>query len=73
VQSPTAVLLHEASHAFRFATDRKALDKAVGTPDAAYGNEEERHAIEGIESRSARILGQPIRTTMEESRAEFRP
>ena len=62
VQSPTLALLHEAAHAYRFVTDRAGLEADLQKSDAEYGNAEERRVIQGIESSSARILGQPVRT-----------
>ncbi|MDP9024115.1 MAG: hypothetical protein M3N13_01905 [Candidatus Eremiobacteraeota bacterium] len=61
VQSPALGLLHEASHALRFVTDRVGLYKDLNTSNAKYGNEEERRVIEGMESENARSLGQPVR------------
>jgi hypothetical protein len=62
VQSPTLALLHEAAHAYRFVTDRAGLEADLAKSVEGYGNEEERRVIQGIESTSARILGQPVRT-----------
>jgi hypothetical protein len=54
-------LLHEAAHAWRIATDRKGYLAARNFPDGEYGDREEKRVIDGIERRTAQIVGEPAR------------
>jgi hypothetical protein len=56
--SPTTVLNHEADHAKKelYNPEQKKIDKK--TPDAKYGNKEEKRVIEGSEQETEKKLGE---------------
>lgn len=56
--SPTQLLNHEIAHAERDARDPKGMAKDGATPDAQYGNKEERRVVTGPEQESAKKLGE---------------
>jgi RHS repeat-associated protein len=56
--SPTTVLNHELDHASKFDSDPTGYAKGTLTPDADYGNKEEKRVITGSEQRTAKGLGE---------------
>lgn len=58
VMSPATVLNHEADHALQEITNRSQKKKDANTPDAQYGNKEEKRVIEGSEQDTAKKLGE---------------
>ncbi|MDP9024264.1 MAG: hypothetical protein M3N13_02665, partial [Candidatus Eremiobacteraeota bacterium] len=61
VQSPAMGLVHEAAHAWRIAIDRHGYEAARNFFDSEYGDREEKRVIDGIERRTAQIVGEPAR------------
>jgi len=58
ILSPAAVLNHEADHALQEITNPTQRQNDTNTPDAQYGNKEEKRVIEGSEQKTAKKLGE---------------
>ena len=56
--SPTTVLNHEVDHALQEDKNPQQQKKDGKTPDAQYGNKEEKRVIEGSEQETAKKLGE---------------
>jgi len=56
--SPTTVLNHEIDHALQDDKSPEQQEKDRKTPDARYGNKEEKRVIEGSEQETAKKLGE---------------
>jgi len=61
IQSPAMGLLHEADHAYRIATDRAGYEADAAHYDSKFGSKEEQRVVEGMESRTAALIGEPVR------------
>ncbi|MCX6825948.1 MAG: hypothetical protein NTV06_01575 [candidate division Zixibacteria bacterium] len=60
--SPATILQHEGAHAEAHITDPKAFKARSNTPDANYGNAEEKRVIQQVEVPAAKKAGEDTRT-----------